>query len=171
MVWIVFDGNKVFILLAQILRGKRSSSWRVSLATMSDPESSPWLEAHSDPVAGVNTLSCCMDLADLSGDGENCLVLADIGSTGTTGAASTGMKLKVFRGTSLVSESSLLDLPSGLVAFFMDLNEPRVPALAVASGPCVYVYKNLRPYFKFTLPGLELDPLEQVCPRTKPGLD
>lgn len=124
-----------------------------------DPEASPWLEAHSDPVAGVNTLSCCMDLADLSGDGENCLVLADLGSTGTTGT--TGMKLKVFRGTALVSESSLLDLPSGLVAFFMDLNEPRVPALAVASGPCVYVYKNLRPYFKFTLPGLELDPLEQ----------
>lgn len=131
-------------------------------------ESTPWLEAHSDPVAGVNTLSCCMDLADLSGDGENCLVVADLGTTGNTG--STGMKLKVFKGTALVSESSLLDLPSGLVAFFMDLNEPRVPALAVASGPCVYVYKNLRPYFKFTLPGLELDPLEQeVWAQVKDG--
>ncbi|XP_072312573.1 Bardet-Biedl syndrome 1 protein [Eucyclogobius newberryi] len=124
---------------------------------MSDSGSSPWLEAHSDPVAGLNTLSSCMDLADLSGDGENCLVVADLGSS----SSGSGMKLKVFRGTSLVSESSLLDLPSALVAFFMDLNEPRVPALAVASGPCVYVYKNLRPYFKFTLPGLEVDPLEQ----------
>ncbi|CAL9699155.1 unnamed protein product [Knipowitschia caucasica] len=118
--------------------------------------SSPWLEAHSDPVAGLNTFSCCMELCDLSGEGENSLVVADLGSSG-----SSGIKLKVFRGTSLVSESSLLDLPSGLVSFFMDLNEPRVPALAVASGPCIYVYKNLRPYFKFTLPGLEVDPLEQ----------
>ncbi|XP_033840188.1 Bardet-Biedl syndrome 1 protein [Periophthalmus magnuspinnatus] len=127
---------------------------------MVDSGPSPWLEAHSDPVAGLNTLSSCMDLADLSGDGENCLVVADLGSS-SSGSLGSGMKLKVFRGTSLVSESSLLDLPSGLVAFFMDLNEPRVPALAVASGPCVYVYKNLRPYFKFTLPGLEVDPLEQ----------
>ncbi|TDG97653.1 hypothetical protein EPR50_G00210000 [Perca flavescens] len=71
------------------------------------------------------------------------------------------MKLKVYRGTALMSESALLDLPSGLAAFFMDLHEPRVPAVAVASGPCVYVYKNLRPYFKFTLPGLEVNALEQ----------
>ena len=33
-------------------------------------------------------------------------------------------------------------------------------AIAVASGPFIYVYKNLRPYFKFTLPTLEINPLE-----------
>ncbi|KAK1881132.1 Bardet-Biedl syndrome 1 protein like [Dissostichus eleginoides] len=90
-----------------------------------------WLEAHYDPLAGLFSFSSCVDLADLSGDGESRLV------------------------------SSLLDLPSGLVAFFMDLHEPRIPAVAVASGPCVYVYKNLRPYFKFTLPGLRVNTLEQ----------
>lgn len=126
---------------------------------MSDPEPSPWLEAHYDPVAGLNTLSCCIDLAELCSDGDSCLVVADLGSYSS--GSGSGMKLKVFRGTSLLSESSLLDLPSGLVSFFMDLNEPRVPALAVASGPCLYVYKNLRPYFKFTLPGLDPNPLEQ----------
>ncbi|XP_053700813.1 Bardet-Biedl syndrome 1 protein [Synchiropus splendidus] len=114
-----------------------------------------WLDAHYDPVAGLHTFSSCMDLADLSGDGETRLVVGDLGS------GSTGMKLKVFRGTALLSESVLLDLPAGLVAFFMDLHEPRIPAVAVASGPCVYVYKNLRPYFKFTLPGLEVNQLEQ----------
>lgn len=126
---------------------------------MSDPEPSPWLEAHYDPVAGLNTLSCCIDLAELCSDGDSCLVVADLGSYSS--GSGSGMKLKVFRGTSLLSESFLLDLPSGLVSFFMDLNEPRVPALAVASGPCLYVYKNLRPYFKFTLPGLDPNPLEQ----------
>lgn len=33
-------------------------------------------------------------------------------------------------------------------------------ALAVASGPYVYVYKNLKPYFKFTLPPLTLNETE-----------
>lgn len=126
---------------------------------MSSVESSgdggKWLDAHYDPVAGLYTFSSCVDLADLSGDGESRLVVGDLGS------GSSGMKLKVYRGTALMSESTLLDLPAGLVAFFMDLHEPRIPAVAVASGPCIYVYKNLRPYFKFTLPGLEVNTLEQ----------
>lgn len=38
----------------------------------------------------------------------------------------------------------------------MDTTDPRTPAVAVAAGPFVYVYKNLRPYFKFTLPHLQV---------------
>jgi len=34
-------------------------------------------------------------------------------------------------------------------------------AIAVASGPYIYVYKNLRPYFKFTLPTLDIHQMEQ----------
>uniref|UniRef100_A0A8C2XJ10 Bardet-Biedl syndrome 1 n=1 Tax=Cyclopterus lumpus TaxID=8103 RepID=A0A8C2XJ10_CYCLU len=123
-----------------------------------EPSGGKWLDAHYDPVAGLHTFSSCVDLADLSGDGESRLVVGDLGS----GSSGGGMKLKVYRGTALMSESTLLDLPAGLVAFFMDLHEPRIPAVAVASGPCVYVYKNLRPYFKFTLPGLEVNSLEQM---------
>ncbi|KAJ8265989.1 hypothetical protein GJAV_G00123850 [Gymnothorax javanicus] len=114
-----------------------------------------WLDAHYDPVANLYTFSPCIVLADLQGDGESKLVVGDLG----TGVCS--MKLKVYRGTSLISENTLLDLPTGLVSFFMDQNEPRSPAIAVASGPFIYVYKNLRPYFKFTLPSLEVNPLEQ----------
>ncbi|XP_061667182.1 Bardet-Biedl syndrome 1 protein [Syngnathoides biaculeatus] len=119
-------------------------------------EDGKWLDAHYDPVAGLRTFTSCVALADLSGDGDGRLVAADLG-----GAGPAAMKLKVYRGTALTSESVLLDLPCGLVSFFMDLHEPRVPAVAVASGPCVYVYKNLRPYFKFTLPGLDVNTLEQ----------
>uniref|UniRef100_A0A667YJI7 BBSome complex member BBS1 n=1 Tax=Myripristis murdjan TaxID=586833 RepID=A0A667YJI7_9TELE len=114
-----------------------------------------WLDAHYDPVASLYTFSACMDLADLHGDAESKLVVGDLG-TGTS-----GMKLKVYRGTALVSESALLDLPTALAAFLMDLHEPRIPAIAVASGPFIYIYKNLRPYFKFTLPGLQVNGLEQ----------
>ncbi|KAJ8348309.1 hypothetical protein SKAU_G00268980 [Synaphobranchus kaupii] len=114
-----------------------------------------WLDAHYDPVANLYTFSPCIALADLQGDGESKLVVGDLG----TGLCS--MKLKVYRGTSLMSENTLLDLPTGLVSFHMDQHEPRTPAIAVASGPFIYVYKNLRPYFKFTLPSLEVNPLEQ----------
>uniref|UniRef100_A0A673G7G0 BBSome complex member BBS1 n=1 Tax=Sinocyclocheilus rhinocerous TaxID=307959 RepID=A0A673G7G0_9TELE len=117
--------------------------------------SSKWLDAHYDPVANLYTFSSCIALSDLHGDGENKLVVGDLG----TGVCN--MKLKVYRGTGLLSESTLLDLPTGLVSFPMDLHEPRTPAIAVASGPFIYVYKNLRPYFKFTLPSLEANPLEQ----------
>jgi len=41
-------------------------------------------------------------------------------------------------------------------------NRPRVmfAAIAVASGPFIYIYKNLKPYFKFTLPPLEVNSVE-----------
>ena len=61
----------------------------------------------------------------------------------------------------MLSESPLPALPAAAATFLMEQHEPRTPALALASGPCVYVYKNLRPYFKFTLPQLPPNPLEQ----------
>ncbi|CAB1333129.1 unnamed protein product [Coregonus sp. 'balchen'] len=127
-----------------------------SLSQMKEnSETSKWLDAHYDPVANLYTFSSCIALADLHGDGENKLVVGDLGT------GSCNMKLKVYRGTGLMSENTLLDLPTGLVSFLMDQHEPRTPAIAVASGPFIYVYKNLRPYFKFTLPPLEVNALEQ----------
>ncbi|XP_073869234.1 BBSome complex member BBS1 isoform X9 [Macaca fascicularis] len=60
-----------------------------------------------------------------------------------------------------MTESPLPALPAAAATFLMEQHEPRTPALALASGPCVYVYKNLRPYFKFSLPQLPPNPLEQ----------
>ncbi|KAM4623579.1 BBSome complex member BBS1 isoform 2-T2 [Polymixia lowei] len=127
----------------------------MSSATEMSADTSKWLDAHYDPVASLYTFSSCIDLADLNGDGENKLVIGDLGT------GSSNMKLKVYRGTALMNENTLLDLPTGLVSFHMDLHEPRIPAIAVASGPFIYVYKNLRPYFKFTLPSLPVNSLEQ----------
>ncbi len=60
-----------------------------------------------------------------------------------------------------ISENTIIDLPTGVVTFHMDQNEPRVPAVAVASSAHIYIYKNMRPYFKFTLPTLDLHPAEK----------
>ena len=60
-----------------------------------------------------------------------------------------------------VSENTIIDLPTGVVAFHMDQTEPKIPAVAVASGSHIYIYKNMRPYFKFTLPTLEIHQREK----------
>ncbi|XP_014667462.1 PREDICTED: Bardet-Biedl syndrome 1 protein-like [Priapulus caudatus] len=116
---------------------------------------SKWLDAHSDPLAALYSFTQCMTLADLHGDGEHKLVIADLG----TGAYN--MKLKVYKGTSLMSENTIIDLPTGVVTFLMDTDEPRTPAIAVASGSYIYIYKNIRPYFKFTLPPLPVNATEK----------
>ena len=81
-----------------------------------------------------------------------------VGDLGPSGRQS---RLKVLKGPKVLTESPLPALPAAAATFLMDQHEPRTPALALASGPCVYVYKNLRPYFKFSLPQLPLNPLEQ----------
>ncbi|KAK3092485.1 hypothetical protein FSP39_003456 [Pinctada imbricata] len=113
-----------------------------------------WLDAYKDPVASLYTLTQCITLSDVQADGDWKLIIADLG-TGTF-----DMKLKVYKGTNLMSENTIIDLPTGVETFYMDTHEPRTPAIAVASGPYIYVYKNLRPYFKFTLPTLEVNPVE-----------
>ena len=95
-----------------------------------------------------------MALEDLNNDGEYKLLVGDLGT------GRSNIKLKMYEGTQLKFETPLLDLPTGICTFYMDTTIPRTPAIAVASGSFVYIYKNLRPYFKFTLPGLDLNQME-----------
>ncbi len=59
-------------------------------------------------------------------------------------------------GTEQTQESPLMEMPTGVCTFYMDTTDPRTPAVAVSCGSLIYVFKNLRPYFKFTLPLLEV---------------
>ncbi|XP_060079163.1 Bardet-Biedl syndrome 1 protein homolog [Ylistrum balloti] len=118
------------------------------------PGAEKWLDAYHDPVASLYTLTQCVALSDIQADGDWKLVIADLGT------GSYNMKLKVYKGTNLMSENAIIDLPTGVVTFYMDILEPRMPAIAVASGPYIYIYKNLRPYFKFTLPTLDVNTVE-----------
>ncbi|CAM1320405.1 BBS1 (predicted) [Pycnogonum litorale] len=120
-------------------------------------EDSPkWLDAHIDPLATLYTFSSCIALADLHGDGDNKLIVADLGT------GMYNMKLKVYKGTNLMSEHTIIDLPTGVASFYIDSGEPRIPAIAVASGSHIFVYKNMCPYFKFTLPSMEINETEQA---------
>ncbi|CAG9328763.1 unnamed protein product [Blepharisma stoltei] len=106
-----------------------------------------WTNSWQDPVAGLKATSACMCLGDLKSDGEYNLVIADLKK-----------KLRVYRGTSIAWESLLLDVPSAVAIYYSEIDAP--PNLAVASGSFIFIYKNSRPFFKFTLPNLELPPDE-----------
>lgn len=108
-----------------------------------------WLHAWYDPVAGLKTLSQCLRFADVGADGDYRLLVAD-----------QDRKMKVYKGTGVSSVHPLLDVPVAIATFQADLAVPRVPSVAVAAGPFVFIYRNLRPYNKFALPPLAISPEE-----------
>lgn len=120
------------------------------------PEDSQWLHVHHDPVAGINALTSGLALTDLTDSGDSRLLIAHLGN----GVDASTRMLKVYRGGTVVSNSPLKEMPTGIVAFYMTGELKRVPAVAVASGASVFVYKNLKPFFKFTLPTMDIDSKE-----------
>eukprot|EP01059_Diplonema_ambulator_P035719 TRINITY_DN8532_c0_g1_i5.p1 TRINITY_DN8532_c0_g1~~TRINITY_DN8532_c0_g1_i5.p1 ORF type:complete len:594 (+),score=182.29 TRINITY_DN8532_c0_g1_i5:184-1965(+) len=113
-------------------------------------QESLWLDAWLNPLAGVRAFSACIELADLNGNGDWKLLIAD-----------AQRKLKVYSGTDLVLENPLLDTPCALCSFYTDYSDPiHRPAIAVASGPSIYIYKNLKAFYKFFLPCIEINPIE-----------
>ncbi|GLC45690.1 Bardet-Biedl syndrome 1 protein [Pleodorina starrii] len=117
---------------------------------LSPPLKSVWLEAFNDPVAGITAYTPCVHTCNLFGDGDNRLVIAD-----------EDRKLKVWKGTQKASEHQLLDTPVAICSFISDNSQPRLPALAVAAGSHIYIYRNLRPYYKFVLPPENVNTEEQ----------
>eukprot|EP00903_Cladosiphon_okamuranus_P005978 g5900.t1 len=107
----------------------------------------PWLAAWHDPVAGLACNGGCMQFVDLSRNGNYKLMVACRSKT-----------LKVYQGTSIFAEHALLEEPAGLCAFHGlgdNTGGLGLPGVAVAAGPYIFIYKNLRPYFKFTAPLVE----------------
>ncbi|CEG37042.1 Quinonprotein alcohol dehydrogenase-like superfamily [Plasmopara halstedii] len=102
---------------------------------------SPWLSAYHNAVAGIKAGSNCMRLVDVYGDGDAKLVIAD-----------GDQRLKMFKGSSLHGEQAILGVPSSLSYFYSDNSRPRIPAIAVASGPYIFIYRNFRPHYRFTVP-------------------
>ncbi|XP_048522412.1 Bardet-Biedl syndrome 1 protein homolog isoform X2 [Dendroctonus ponderosae] len=88
-----------------------------------------------------------MVLADVAGTGDYHLVLTDLKFN-----QDTKCRLKVYKGTLLVSDQPLPDIPSSVVSFYADQLEPRIPVVAVACGSELFAYKNLKPFYKFRVP-------------------
>jgi Bardet-Biedl syndrome 1 protein len=124
-----------------------------------------WLNAYYDPVAGICTHSNAIELADIFADGDYKLITAHYSLN------KSDLKLKVYKGASLIKESNLVDIPTALISLYMDNLQPRVPGIAVASGSSIYIYKNLRPSFQFTLPPLDVHAVEkEIWVKAREGL-
>eukprot|EP00727_Mastigamoeba_balamuthi_P012559 m51a1_g7926 hypothetical protein (555) ;mRNA; f:39757-42289 len=104
-----------------------------------------WLDAFSDPVANVRAYSSGLELAALDDNGENRLVVADLSG-----------KLRVYADVRLASENVLLDAPVAMCSYYMDEGVPHIPVVAVATSIAVYVYRGMRPFYKFAVPPLPL---------------
>ncbi len=72
-------------------------------------------------MAGINTHSSAIALADIFADGDSKLVAAHYGTT------KTDLKLKVFKGASLIKENNLVDTPTAIMSLYMDNLQPKVP--------------------------------------------
>ncbi|XP_072776262.1 BBSome complex member BBS1 [Taeniopygia guttata] len=117
-----------------------------------EESSSLWLEAHEDPLAGLCSFPGCMALVDLHGDGDHKLVVGVPLEPG-------GPRLAVVRGAGSISSLALPEAPAGLGAFFGGPGGG--PSVVVAAGSSLYVFRNLRPFFKFSLPPRPPEPLER----------
>uniref|UniRef100_A0A0K0D377 BBS1 domain-containing protein n=1 Tax=Angiostrongylus cantonensis TaxID=6313 RepID=A0A0K0D377_ANGCA len=122
-----------------------------------------WVSALSDDQAGVFTFSSCVCLSDMYGDGDTKLVVAHIGSS------KFNLRLKVIKGVTVVGECALAEMPTAVVSFYNE-KFPRkstkriqatLPAIGVASGSFIRVYKNLKPFYQYNTPSAPVHSVEQ----------
>lgn len=68
--------------------------------------------------------------------------------------------IKVYKGTALVVENALLDVPVSLCINVEQSTGPRYPSVAVAAGSHIFMYRQLRPFKKWSCPYVEISPVE-----------
>ena len=100
----------------------------------------PWLHAWQDSLANVKTTTLCLRLGDINSDGDSKLCICDIAEK----------KLRIFKGTSQIIDYSLLDVPVAMCLVYMEHNVPKIPSIAVAAASHVFIYRQLRPYKKWS---------------------
>lgn len=109
-----------------------------------------WLYAFRDHLASLQAYSNCIHTADIFGDGDYKLLIAD-----------GNKKLKTYAGTALSHEVRLFGVPSAVTSFNMDTKEAfHRPTVAVALGPYIFMYRNVKPLYRFATPPVPLDPEE-----------
>lgn len=89
-------------------------------------------------------------------------------------------QLKAYKGTTLISQQTLPGIPAAIESFYVDEHIPKIPGIkaysrndeilklllcvlviAVSIGPSVLFYRNMKPYYKYTLASLPIDPIEK----------
>ena len=63
--------------------------------------------------------------------------------------------MRVFKEWNQVTEHNMIDVPCGVAGFHSENGDPRSAAFVVGAGSSIYVFKNMRPHFKYCLPYLD----------------
>ena len=114
-------------------------------------ESSLWLNAWYDPLASLKTFTPMVRLGDLSSDGDMKLVICDVEKK----------TMKIYKGTNLLLVNQLLDMPVACCVTYAEEATPRIATIAVAAGHHVFIYRQLRPYKKWSCPNIDVSEKEQ----------
>ncbi|RCN39902.1 hypothetical protein ANCCAN_14172 [Ancylostoma caninum] len=142
---------------------------------MASSETAKWMSALTDDQAGLFTFFNCVCLSDMYGDGDTKLVAAHVGSSKEAHGQCPllpfmefpectllfrfNMRLKVYKGVTVVGESALADMPTAVVSFYNE--KITLPAIGVASGSYIRIYKNLKPFYQYNIPSAPIHKVEQ----------
>lgn len=105
-----------------------------------DKTINPWLHAWQDSLANIKTTTSCLRLGDINSDADFKLCLCDI----------VDKKLRIYKGTSQIIDYELLDTPIAMCLIYMENSLPKIPSVAVAAASNVFIYRQLRPYKKWS---------------------
>ncbi|KAG5673312.1 hypothetical protein PVAND_003372 [Polypedilum vanderplanki] len=125
---------------------------------MEEKKSTHWLDALSDGSAGLTTISSCMSVCDLQCNNYYKLVTAEIP---LKIPEKRPPRLRVYKGNQVINDQALPGIASSVQSLYIDENEPKMPIIAVSVGPSIFFYRNMKAYFKYTIPSLMIEPLEQ----------
>lgn len=151
------------------------------------PNTSRWLEAIWEPDANIYSLPGGIEMLDVSGDGDARFIAADIGTEPSHQPKvckqinrkkfcfnnknclflNFPQQLRVYKEEEQVLEHKLSVVPCGIVGFYSENGEPKSAALAVGGGSSVFIFKNMRPHFKYCLPHLDAHPKEREVKTNK----
>ncbi|EFC46696.1 predicted protein [Naegleria gruberi] len=91
--------------------------------------------------------------SDINGDGDYKLVVATASKNPLESKKTKqAHRLRVYKGTGIISENVLMEEPIALASYYTDYSSPKRPMIVVASSNHIYYYKNLQPFYKFTMP-------------------
>ncbi|VDM95983.1 unnamed protein product [Onchocerca ochengi] len=113
--------------------------------------SSCWVQTPNTANLRLNTIQSCVCLADFHANGDYKLAIGDFGTE------KYGIRLKIFKGFQVIVDNSLNDLPSALISFNSENVKPNPSSLALACDTTILIYKNLKPFYKFAIPSLEIN--------------
>uniref|UniRef100_A0AC34QCC4 Bardet-Biedl syndrome 1 N-terminal domain-containing protein n=1 Tax=Panagrolaimus sp. JU765 TaxID=591449 RepID=A0AC34QCC4_9BILA len=121
-------------------------------AFVMDSESSgrKWVRTLWEPMANIETVKECVAVGDIHGDNEFKLILVDI--------IGDQCRLKLLKGITVINDSYLAETPVGIIIFVCDPGDP--PCVGVAVGSSLLVYRNMKPYYRFSLPPDGIHPAE-----------